>query len=170
MTPVAGAVVLNSPATHRYATTALRGGGTSASSTSRAPTLPVRPGAQPLAACGQQQWHHFRQHDLVVLSVFWPIRIGTNFCDYLHWALMSNALYVGCNMFSNAGSFRGTNGYVIRKSSILGAGPYHSDHVCEYGVGWCGLRAICTKGVSTITTPQPRKGTSSALTTPRSAP
>jgi len=48
---------------------------------------------------------------------------GTNFCDYPSLGVDVNALYVGCNMFTSAGSFVGTNGYVVRKTSILGAGP-----------------------------------------------
>jgi hypothetical protein len=48
---------------------------------------------------------------------------GTNFCDYPSLGVDVNALYIGCNMFSNAGSFVGTNGYVVRKSTALGAGP-----------------------------------------------
>ena len=48
---------------------------------------------------------------------------GTNFCDYPSLGMDVNALYVGCNMFSAAGAFVGTNGYVIQKSSTLGAGP-----------------------------------------------
>ncbi len=48
---------------------------------------------------------------------------GTNFCDYPSLGIDVNALYVGCNMFTSAGSFVGTNGYVIQKTSALGAGP-----------------------------------------------
>jgi hypothetical protein len=48
---------------------------------------------------------------------------GTNFCDYPSLGIDVNALYFGCNMFSAAGSFVGTNGYVVQKSSVLGAGP-----------------------------------------------
>ena len=48
---------------------------------------------------------------------------GTNFCDYPSLGVDVNALYIGCNMFSSAGSFVGTNGYVVRKSSVLGTGP-----------------------------------------------
>ncbi|MEO8503891.1 MAG: hypothetical protein ABI609_08355 [Acidobacteriota bacterium] len=48
---------------------------------------------------------------------------GTNFCDYPSLGIDVNALYVGCNMFSSAGAEVGANGYVIRKSSTLGAGP-----------------------------------------------
>ncbi|HEY6942656.1 InlB B-repeat-containing protein [Dokdonella sp.] len=47
----------------------------------------------------------------------------TNFCDYPSLGIDVNALYVGCNMFSSAGAFVGTNGYVVRKNSVLGAGP-----------------------------------------------
>ena len=46
-----------------------------------------------------------------------------NFCDYPSLGTDVNALYVGCNMFTGAGAFVGTNGYVVRKSTILGAGP-----------------------------------------------
>lgn len=48
---------------------------------------------------------------------------GTNFCDYPSLGIDVNALYVGCNMFSNVGAFLGTNGYVVQKASALGAGP-----------------------------------------------
>jgi hypothetical protein len=48
---------------------------------------------------------------------------GTNFCDYPSLGIDVNALYIGCNMFTSAGSFVGTNGYVVRKSTTLGAGP-----------------------------------------------
>jgi hypothetical protein len=47
----------------------------------------------------------------------------TNFCDYPSLGIDANALYTGCNMFPPAGGQVGTNGYVVRKSSILGAGP-----------------------------------------------
>ena len=46
-----------------------------------------------------------------------------NFFDYPSLGIDVNALYTGGNMFSPAGSFVGTNGYVIQKSSVLGAGP-----------------------------------------------
>jgi hypothetical protein len=48
---------------------------------------------------------------------------GTNFCDYPSLGIDVNALYVGCNMFTSAGSYAGANGYVVQKSSTLGAGP-----------------------------------------------
>ncbi|HQX64255.1 MAG: DUF11 domain-containing protein [Xanthomonadales bacterium] len=48
---------------------------------------------------------------------------GSDFLDYPALGIDVNALYIGGNMFSSAGSFVGTNGYVVQKSSILGAGP-----------------------------------------------
>jgi uncharacterized repeat protein (TIGR01451 family) len=48
---------------------------------------------------------------------------GTNFLDYPSFGIDVNAIYVGGNMFTSAGAFVGTNGYVIRKSTALGAGP-----------------------------------------------
>lgn len=47
----------------------------------------------------------------------------TNFADYDTLGIDANALYIGANMFTLPGSYVGTNGYVIRKSSVLGAGP-----------------------------------------------
>ncbi len=46
-----------------------------------------------------------------------------DFCDYPSLGIDVNALYVGCNIFSGTGTFVGTNGYVVQKASILGAGP-----------------------------------------------
>lgn len=45
------------------------------------------------------------------------------FIDYPTLGIDDNALYIGGNMFSSVGSFIGTSGFVVRKSSILGAGP-----------------------------------------------
>ncbi|MBS1792523.1 MAG: carboxypeptidase regulatory-like domain-containing protein [Acidobacteria bacterium] len=47
----------------------------------------------------------------------------SNFCDYPSLGVDASALYIGCNMFTGAGSFNGTDGFVVPKSSILGAGP-----------------------------------------------
>ncbi len=58
-----------------------------------------------------------------VWTFFFVSADATNFCDYPSLGIDANALYVGCNMFSPAGSFVNTNGYVVRKSSVLGAGP-----------------------------------------------
>jgi uncharacterized repeat protein (TIGR01451 family) len=48
---------------------------------------------------------------------------GGNFLDYPSLGIDVNALYIGGNMFSGSGSYVGTNGYVVRKSSVLGSGP-----------------------------------------------
>ncbi len=48
---------------------------------------------------------------------------ATNFADYPSLGIDADALYIGTDQFSLAGSFVNTNAYVIRKSSILGAGP-----------------------------------------------
>jgi hypothetical protein len=48
---------------------------------------------------------------------------GTNFCDYPSLGIDVNALYFGCNMFSSAGAFVGTNAYVVQKTSALSGGP-----------------------------------------------
>ena len=45
------------------------------------------------------------------------------FADYPTLGVDQNALYIGCNMFTTAGSFSNTKAFVVRKSSILGAGP-----------------------------------------------
>jgi hypothetical protein len=46
------------------------------------------------------------------------------FADYPQLAVDANAIYIGVNEFtSSTGSFTGTSAYVIRKSSVLGAGP-----------------------------------------------
>lgn len=51
-----------------------------------------------------------------------PVGTGV-FADYPTLGIDANALYIGVNMFTAAGAFAGTSGYVVRKSSILGAGP-----------------------------------------------
>ena len=48
---------------------------------------------------------------------------GTSFLDYPSLGIDVNALYTGGSIFTSAGAFVGTNGYVIQKASILGAGP-----------------------------------------------
>ena len=52
-----------------------------------------------------------------------PTRSTTDFADYDTLGIDAKALYVGTNVFSSTGAFKGTDGYVIRKSSVLGAGP-----------------------------------------------
>ncbi len=51
-----------------------------------------------------------------------PLGTGV-FADYPTLGIDANALYIGLNMFTAAGAFAGTSGYVVRKSSILSAGP-----------------------------------------------
>jgi hypothetical protein len=45
------------------------------------------------------------------------------FADYPQMAVDANAVYVGVNQFTSTGSFSKTSAFVIRKSSVLGAGP-----------------------------------------------
>jgi len=57
-----------------------------------------------------------------------PVSVGgsgedANVCDYPSLGVDAQALYVGCNMFDTAGSYRHSTAYVIRKSSLLSGGP-----------------------------------------------
>ncbi len=47
---------------------------------------------------------------------------GTNFLDYPTLGIDANAVYIGGNMFSSAGSFVGTNGYVLQKAPLFNSG------------------------------------------------
>lgn len=49
--------------------------------------------------------------------------LGTDFADYPSLGVDASALYVGMNMFTSAGAFIGTNGYVINKAALLSGGP-----------------------------------------------
>jgi len=51
-----------------------------------------------------------------------PARSTSDFADYDTLGIDAKALYIGTNVFGTSG-FKGTDGYVIRKSSVLGAGP-----------------------------------------------
>jgi hypothetical protein len=51
-----------------------------------------------------------------------PTRSTSDFADYDTLGIDAKALYIGTNVFGTTG-FKGTDGYVIRKSSVLGAGP-----------------------------------------------
>jgi hypothetical protein len=51
-----------------------------------------------------------------------PARTSSDFADYDTLGIDAKALYIGTNVFGTTG-FKGTDGYVIRKSSVLGAGP-----------------------------------------------
>src|SRR5262245_47920125 len=49
---------------------------------------------------------------------------ASQFLDYPSLGVDANALYIGGNMFNTGGtSFLGTKGWVVPKSSVLGAGP-----------------------------------------------
>jgi IPT/TIG domain len=52
-----------------------------------------------------------------------PARATTDFADYDTLGIDANALYIGTNVFAGTGAFKGTDGYVIRKSSVLAGGP-----------------------------------------------
>jgi hypothetical protein len=60
----------------------------------------------------------FFQQDLVA-----PTGNSGQFADYPSLGVDANALYTGANMFSNTLGFVGTTGWVVQKSSVLGAGP-----------------------------------------------
>jgi hypothetical protein len=72
-----------------------------------------------------------------------------NFCDYPSLGVDSQALYTGCNMFSPAGSFVGTNGYVVRKTSILGAGPLVQTGFANLAAG-AGAGPFAPRGVDNL--------------------
>ncbi|MBI3851720.1 MAG: hypothetical protein HY298_15810 [Verrucomicrobia bacterium] len=63
----------------------------------------------------------FFQHDLVS-----PAGDTGEFADYPTLGVDANALYIGVNLFGSRGlrsSFANTTAFVVRKSSVLGAGP-----------------------------------------------
>jgi hypothetical protein len=49
---------------------------------------------------------------------------ASTFTDYPTLGVDINAIYIGTNMFSLAGSFVGTNGYVINRANLLAGGAY----------------------------------------------
>lgn len=59
----------------------------------------------------------------------------TNFTDYPTLGIDANALYIGANMFTTAGAYAGTDAAVVRKSSVLGAGPIVSTVFTGLAVG-----------------------------------
>ncbi|WP_166654372.1 beta strand repeat-containing protein, partial [Tahibacter aquaticus] len=61
-----------------------------------------------------------------------------------------NALYVGANMFTPAGSLAGTNGYVVRKSSILGTGPITVTAFANLVSGGTGVGPFAPRGVDNV--------------------
>jgi uncharacterized repeat protein (TIGR01451 family) len=72
---------------------------------------------------------------------------GTNSCDNASLGVDVNALYIGCNMLGNAGSLSGTNGYVVRKTSILGAGPATVTMFANLVAGGTGAGPFSPRGV-----------------------
>ena len=58
------------------------------------------------------------QHDLVS-----PAGNTGQFADYPTLGIDANALYIGVNLFTSAGSFANTTAFVVRKSSLLNGGP-----------------------------------------------
>ncbi|HQR11983.1 MAG TPA: hypothetical protein PLW68_11710 [Casimicrobiaceae bacterium] len=65
---------------------------------------------------------------IITGSTVWTFYFFTatagQFADYCTMGIDVNALYIGCNMFSiSTGSYTGTDGYVVRKSSVLSGGP-----------------------------------------------
>ncbi len=70
---------------------------------------------------GSTVWTFFQfQHDLAS-----PAGDSNKFADYPTLGIDANALYIGVNVFNTTGlgDFYNTTGFVVRKSSILGAGP-----------------------------------------------
>src|SRR5438445_188176 len=62
--------------------------------------------------------YFFFEHDTVS-----PPGDTGDFADFPTLGVDANALYVGVNVFAPSGSFVNSTGFVVRKSSVLGAGP-----------------------------------------------
>ncbi|MEJ2697501.1 MAG: Ig domain-containing protein [Candidatus Sulfobium sp.] len=60
------------------------------------------------------------RHDLVGTT---PNADTDMFADYPTLGIDANALYIGVNVFDSSGPFSNTTAFVVRKSSVLGAGP-----------------------------------------------
>ncbi len=58
-----------------------------------------------------------------VWTYFYFTPNASQFADYPTLGIDKNALYIGFNMFTLSGSYAGTIGYVVKKSSILASGP-----------------------------------------------
>ncbi len=68
---------------------------------------------------GSTVWTFFYfRHDTVS-----PAGDVNGFADYPTPGIDANAIYIGVNVFDSAGSYSGTTAFVVRKSSVLGAGP-----------------------------------------------
>ena len=86
-----------------------------------------------------------------------PARATSDFADYDTLGIDTNALYIGTNVFSSTGAFKGTDGYVIRKSSVLGQGPIVVTVFRDLAVG-TGEGPFTPQGVDNFD-PQPPKAT-----------
>ena len=149
MTPVGGAVVLNFTSdpqirydrfSGRWYISIIDVPCTNATCTTTAPNrwmVAVSDAASNGTISGSTAWTFFQ----------FQTDPGTNFCDYPSLGIDVNALYMGCNMFSNVGSFVGTNGYVIRKSSIQGAGPMTVTMFANLVSGSTGAGPFSPRGV-----------------------
>jgi hypothetical protein len=74
-----------------------------------------------------------------------PLGGPARFADYPQMAVDANAVYIGVNLFNNAGAFTGTAAYVIRKSSVTGGGP----------IVVTGFPLVTSMGGSGMDSPQP---------------
>gem|GEM_PF-1011589 len=79
-------------------------------------------------------WTFFQfQHDLIGTT---PNSDTGGFCDYPSLGVDANAVYVGANIFNATGTaYIGSTVYVIRKSSVLGAGPIVATPFRQVGTG-----------------------------------
>jgi uncharacterized repeat protein (TIGR01451 family) len=149
MTPVTGSVVLNFTSdpqarydrfTGRWLLSIIDVPCTNATCTTTAPNrwlLAVSDAASNGTISGSTVWTFFQ----------FQASPGTDFCDYPSLGVDVNALYIGCNIFSSAGSFVGTNGYVVRKTSILGAGPIFVTMFANLVAGGAGAGPFAPRGV-----------------------
>jgi len=75
---------------------------------------------------------------------------ATNIATQLSLGVDVNALYVGANILTPAGSLAGTNGYVVQKSSILGAGPIVVTTFANFVAGGTGAGPFSPRGVDNV--------------------
>ena len=58
-----------------------------------------------------------------IWTYFWFPGDATGFADFDSLGVDANALYMGANIFDSGGFYVNSTAYVIRKTSVLGAGP-----------------------------------------------
>ncbi|HJU38172.1 MAG TPA: DUF11 domain-containing protein, partial [Tahibacter sp.] len=75
---------------------------------------------------------------------------ATNIASQLSVGVDVNALYIGANMVNNAGALVGTNGCVVRKISILGAGPMIVSVFPNLVSGGTGAGPFSPRGVDNV--------------------